>query len=622
MGKTIRSNAIQNIFTIKSSHDSGGNRISPEFDLLPQPMKTDKLVNSAYNLCNMVFDGTYLYVGCDVSVAKVLKIDPLTMAVVGTWAGAAGENRCVSVAYDGTYIYAGLYISPAKVIQIDPVTMTTVLNPGAMVWTGAGGENLCTSLVCDGVYVYAGLEISPAKVIQIRVADMTPNATWTGSIPSGENACSSLIYDGATYVYAGLETSPAKVIKIDTATMLTAQIGPVELIWTGAGGENVCNSLTYDGVNVYAGLGISPAKVIKIDTSVAPMVTVPVNGIWTGNVGLGENDCYRVFYAGGYIYAGLGVSPAKMIKIIPATMTKQNGSWDNIAGYGLFSGITTDGLYIYVCTFTNGSIIRINPGEIYTSPVFEVDGYAGIEVFNFSDVTGTVYVFNGVDPVALAARVPSQAAAYFLYNDPSKESIFWYDTGARYAKVIYITDGIQEEWEFSIQLKTKSNDIMPVTGIVVDKNGMPTKRIKPITVTEDCRLRADNSVTVNFPKSNQTNVYNAGTIPYDPVNPVLLDTFDVITEQISKFTISTRMGDQNVAHLGGKIMISYRADVACDWESCENLTILPGEKFDKIFIPTRRYYAINYLVTAQEPNGGPYDTVDFDFVVMKYPVPT
>jgi hypothetical protein len=188
---------------------------------------------------------------------------------------------------------------------------------------------------------------------------------------------------------------------------------------------------------------------------------------------------------------------------------------------------------------------------------------------------------------------------------------------------MYISDSIQTKWEFSIQLKTKTNDILPITGIVVDDDGNPTKRIKPITLTKACKLRTDAVVTVDihFPPMEQENIYNAGTVPYNGGGPVLLDTFDVITKNISKFTISTRMGmDQPPGNVGGKIIILYYADLACDPELCEEFEIHAGEKFDKIFIPTRRYYAIFYQPLPQLDGGA--DTTDFDFVVIKYPVPT
>ena len=77
------------------------------------------------------------------------------------WTGASGENSCRALTFDNSYIYAGLYISLAKVVKIDRVTMAT-----AAVWTGPTGENNCLALTFDNSYIYAGLYISPAKVVR------------------------------------------------------------------------------------------------------------------------------------------------------------------------------------------------------------------------------------------------------------------------------------------------------------------------------------------------------------------------------------------------------------------------------------------------------------------------
>ena len=77
------------------------------------------------------------------------------------WTGATEENDCRVLTFDGTYIYAGFNTAPAKVIKLNPDTMATVST-----WTGATGEDYCFALTFDGTYIYAGLNISPAKVIR------------------------------------------------------------------------------------------------------------------------------------------------------------------------------------------------------------------------------------------------------------------------------------------------------------------------------------------------------------------------------------------------------------------------------------------------------------------------
>jgi len=109
--------------------------------------------------------------------------------------------------------------------------------------------------------------------------------------------------------------------------------------WTGGAGEDNCFALTFDGTYIYAGLEISPAIVIKIDP--ATMTTVST---WTG--GAGEDNCLALTFDGTYIYAGLYTTPALVIKIDPATMTTVS-TWTGGAGEDYCIALTFDGTYIY-----------------------------------------------------------------------------------------------------------------------------------------------------------------------------------------------------------------------------------------------------------------------------------
>lgn len=73
------------------------------------------------------------------------------------WIGTSGQDQLNAVVSDGSNIYAGLYVSPAQVVKLDPVTLAPVGSP----WVGAAGENYVTSLAFDGTYIYAGLDVSP-----------------------------------------------------------------------------------------------------------------------------------------------------------------------------------------------------------------------------------------------------------------------------------------------------------------------------------------------------------------------------------------------------------------------------------------------------------------------------
>jgi len=298
-----------------------------EAEKIPQKAWTAEVGD---NYCRaLAFDGAYVYVGISGPTAKVIKIDPETMATVATWPGIGLYNYVYSLTFDGTYLYAGLNIDPAKVIKIDPETMTTVDT-----WTGAVGEKSCYALIFDGTYLYAGLNIDPAKVIKIDPETMTTVDTWTAEV--GESYAIALTFDG-TYLYAGLFIDPAKIIKIDRSTMTTVDT------WTGAVGESYAIALTFDGTYIYAGLNIDPAKIIKIEHS--GMTTVDT---WTGAVG--EKSCRSTTFDGTYIYAGLYVSPAKVIKIDRSTMATVS-VWTATIGDSNCFGLSFDGNYVYIALY-------------------------------------------------------------------------------------------------------------------------------------------------------------------------------------------------------------------------------------------------------------------------------
>ncbi|GAJ10836.1 unnamed protein product, partial [marine sediment metagenome] len=81
----------------------------------------------------------------------------------------------------------------------------------------------------------------------------------------------------------------------------------VDYTWTGAAGEDSCLALTQDADYVYAGLYLTPAKVIKITKA-----TMATSATWTGAAG--ENICRALTQDADYVYAGFNIFPAKVIK--------------------------------------------------------------------------------------------------------------------------------------------------------------------------------------------------------------------------------------------------------------------------------------------------------------------
>ena len=80
-------------------------------------------------------------------------------------------------------------------------------------------------------------------------------------------------------------------------------------------GEDYVKSLFSDGTYLYAGLHVSPGKIIKIDLETFTTVS-------TLTLGSGEDKVEALFSVGDYLYAGLDVSPGKVVKIDLDTFTK------------------------------------------------------------------------------------------------------------------------------------------------------------------------------------------------------------------------------------------------------------------------------------------------------------
>ena len=163
------------------------------------------------------------------------------------------------------------------------------------------------------------------------------------------------IRDGHLYNFQSwkrlLATQPYKALEI------------LKKVWTGETGEDMCLSLTFDGTYIYAGLNISPAKVIKIDPST--MTTV---SSWTGESG--EDYCFSLTFDVTYIYAGLYTSPAKVIKIDPSTMTTVS-VWTGETGEDGCLVSTFDGTYIYVSLGASpAKVIKIDPSTMTTVSVW------------------------------------------------------------------------------------------------------------------------------------------------------------------------------------------------------------------------------------------------------------
>ena len=157
-------------------------------------------------------------------------------------------------------------------------------------------------------------------------------------------------------------------------------------VWTAEAGENFVNSLTFDGVYIYAGLPLTPSKIIKID-----LETMTTVAIWTGAAG--EDYSKPLTFDGTYIYIGFERWPAKVIKIDPETMTTV-ATWTAEAGEDDCYELTSDGTYIYaVLVTTPAKVIKIDPATMTT-----VDSWTGAagENHSYSISFDGTYIYIGL----------------------------------------------------------------------------------------------------------------------------------------------------------------------------------------------------------------------------------
>ena len=297
----------------------------------------------------------YLYVGTTETPnpARIFKIDPTDMRVVGVWTGTASQLSITAITDDGTNIYACLATVPAQVVQVRVSDMTTQL-----IWTGAAGQNLSTSLVYYALdrCLYLGLDTSPGQVVKIYTATMTTFSTWVGA--AGENTVTSVVVDYVNdYIVAGIANNPAKFKRITRVTMVTFDE------WTAPAGYANVSALAFDGGNYYVGVSIGfgfASSVLKVAVS-APPVTI---SSWVDN-GI----------AGGIRVSGLkwdgvnllvivpdGVVPT-VVNLNPMTMVARSFWAGNYAYGGTRACVESDGQFIFAAAVRTITKVAIPGGD-------------------------------------------------------------------------------------------------------------------------------------------------------------------------------------------------------------------------------------------------------------------
>lgn len=283
-------------------------------------------------------DGAFLYVGCSSAggmwenPSRVVKINPATMTTVDEWVGEdpppvwPDQGNPERITYDGTYIYVTIGFNmpsrAARLVKIDPATMATVGQ-----WDGVGAQYTSFGHTMFDDYAYVSCGSVPARVAKVDKTTMTTVGEWVGDISDGgwiEGLVFDVTNDG-TYVYAGtydyLESlvDPTRLIKIDPATMTTVSK------YQGAADELFCMSTFHYNGQVFMGLLYYPhSMILRIDTATMTKVDrwEDVATEYTGaGFALGNP---KFLYAG--LWGGIGGQLAKVIKFELPGLPSKGGS--------------------------------------------------------------------------------------------------------------------------------------------------------------------------------------------------------------------------------------------------------------------------------------------------------
>lgn len=296
---------------------------------------------------SLILVGDYLYAGLRTIPAKVIKIDLSNGSTLATWTATSTDIQYAqSLTFDGNYLYVGTGNYPARIIKIDPAKMETL----ELIWEGNPNQDgSVNALVSVGNYIYGGLiqSTAPAKVIKIDPTATTTVTFWQASGPGISSIVRDLIFDGQ-YLYAA---GPRRggVHKIDPITMTTYSTSSFPGYWE----KNAAFGLAFDNNFIYATL--DTAGLVKINpTTMQEEATSTLEIIF---------PWWYLIEGGGYLYASAHLSPFKVVKINPSTLTIeemwQGSEIDNLAPALVF---VNDYLYIGLAN-SPAKIIKINVNE-------------------------------------------------------------------------------------------------------------------------------------------------------------------------------------------------------------------------------------------------------------------
>ena len=305
-------------------------------------------------------------------------------------------------------------------------------------------------------------------------------------------------------------------------------------------GEDEVTAIISDGSYLYAGMGTTPGKVIRINSGTftkVSTVTFDTNDDWSNTLCLD----------GAYIYSGLGTSPGKVIKVDLNTMSIVSTiTFDT--NDDVIHALFTDGSYLYAALETTpGKVVRINLSTfVKVSPIIlaagENDAYS-----LFSDNT---YLYTGLytSPGKIVRRyiIPSPSVlekkANLVHEQISNEFTSVYPTLA--AAVFVLSSAVawtQGNYAEVVPVNTIKTGFF-ITGIVINNMVIDSE------YEVDIATGAGGSEVVIATVTHETNDTNLSSVI--PINPPI--------KIPSNTRVSTRCATENAAGDTCTIKVMYK----------------------------------------------------------------
>ncbi len=197
-----------------------------------------------------------------------------------------------------------------------------------------------------------------------------------------------------------------------------------KLVYTGVAFESWLYGLAFTNEYVYALMGTTTPKILKI--RISDMTKVDEISL-TGAAGYGS----AIVSDGTYIYASTGGQPGKVFKIDPSDMTLID-TWVGTAGQDFASCLTLDGTNVYVGLGMEPAgapgvtirVIKIDPSNMTTVDTFTGD--AGDEDCNDLIFDGiNIYVTGKTDPGMIIKIDTSDMSRVSAWTGAAGENDAW-----------------------------------------------------------------------------------------------------------------------------------------------------------------------------------------------------